>query len=185
MVFGVVALLLSEETPAARFPPGGAMGLLRTDGGAVAHAVLEVGAASISLHTVAAVDRAVVRLLERVDQRQEADSCRKACSDLEIVLGRLKVKLGLDSLKVGKAVAFLRLLELGGLASRLGKLSIRRRAQAHPDASFVDELHAALYRVGEERFGEASRQFLEGGAAVVDHDEGSPSCWDLVQYGGD
>ena len=180
----MVALLSSEGTPTVCFPPGRAMGPVRPDGGAVVHAVLEVGAASISLHTLAAVDRAVVRLLERADQRQVAETCRDACSDLEIVLGKLKVQMGVDSLKVGKAVAFLRFLELGGLASRLGKLSIRRRAQAHPDASFVDELCAALDRVGEERIVEASRHFLVVGAVLGEHGEGAPSCGVLVQHDG-
>ena len=111
----------------------------------VAHAVFELNGATITLQTLAAVDRMFVRLLQGCPS--PPPPARHACADLEKALFEVSQICGGQHFKVGKAVAFLKAIGLVNHASRLSKLSSRRRAEAHPDACFIEDFTKALAQV--------------------------------------
>mmetsp|Transcript_128360 Transcript_128360/g.399509 ORF Transcript_128360/g.399509 Transcript_128360/m.399509 type:complete len:330 (-) Transcript_128360:163-1152(-) len=123
------------------------------------HGTLEApGGVRLLLHTQAAVDRAIVRVLERADPRP---SERAPCAEFEMALSAIGQVAGCDELRVGKASALLRALGLTGLSRRLSRLSQRRRGAAHPDAPFLDDLKRAMDTLPPARVSEVVSNFRD------------------------
>ena len=86
------------------------------------------------------------------------------CAELEKVYGLLSDTAGAPVSQPGPAAALLRCFSLDDMARRFSRLTSRRKAVAHPDALFLDNLRVALQNLRPADVDKGMSSFRKGAA---------------------